>query len=140
MISFIVYGNPVAQGRPKFVRRGNHVAAYDPEKSRTYKDMVYAVALQYKPAQLLQGALGLTIKCYREIPKSILSSKKKMEQVLSGELRPTTKPDVDNYAKGIKDALKGVIWYDDSQVVSLAVAKYYSEEPRTEVIIHPIKY
>nr|WP_318837549.1 RusA family crossover junction endodeoxyribonuclease [Psychrobacillus glaciei] len=50
-----------------------------------------------------------------------------------GELRPTTKPDVDNYVKGVKDGLNKVLWQDDSQVVNLNVRKFYSMNPRVVV-------
>jgi Holliday junction resolvase RusA-like endonuclease len=42
---------------------------------------------------------------------------------------------VDNYLKGVKDALKGVIWKDDSQVVEVFARKRYSARPRIEVKI-----
>jgi Holliday junction resolvase RusA-like endonuclease len=40
--------------------------------------------------------------------------------------------------KGIKDAVKGIIWKDDSCVVSLDAMKYYSENPRVEVEIREV--
>ncbi|MFJ5766502.1 RusA family crossover junction endodeoxyribonuclease [Lysinibacillus sp. NPDC093210] len=52
-----------------------------------------------------------------------------------GELRPTTKPDIDNLAKVIKDCLSKDIWYDGSQVMELFVRKWYSDIPRVEVTI-----
>ena len=133
MINFTVYGDPVAQGRPRFFRRGNHVGTYDPAKSRDYKDTVYSVALEHRPSQPLTGPLNVYIECYRKIPASF--SKKKIGQACEGLIKPTTKPDVDNYAKGVKDALKGVIWQDDSQVVLLQVRKMYSQTPRMEIRI-----
>jgi Holliday junction resolvase RusA-like endonuclease len=136
LISFIVYGEPTAQGRPRFARRGNFVTTYDPKKSKEYKDTVYSVAMQHRPPQPLLGALSVSIMCYRSIPKSF--SKKKAEMAESGELLPVTKPDVDNYAKGIKDALKGVIWQDDSQVTFLSVSKRYSISPRVEISIREV--
>ena len=48
---------------------------------------------------------------------------------------PTKKPDTDNIAKAILDALNGVAYYDDAQVVELHVVKKYSDEPRAEVMI-----
>lgn len=39
-----------------------------------------------------------------------------------------TKPDVDNYVKGVKNALKSVIWKDDSQVVDLHVSEITIQE------------
>ncbi|MEO5302936.1 RusA family crossover junction endodeoxyribonuclease [Enterococcus cecorum] len=65
-------------------------------------------------------------------------SKKKQEEAEQGKLRPKTKPDADNYAKGILDAMKGIIWQDDGQVTDLIARKYYSERPRVEVAIRAI--
>lgn len=56
----------------------------------------------------------------------------------SGDIRPITKPDADNYIKAIKDALKSVIWRDDSQVVDLHISKYYSDSPRITVEVTEI--
>jgi Holliday junction resolvase RusA-like endonuclease len=92
--------------------------------------------LQSRPDKPLEGALSVKIMCFRSIPKSF--SKKKTEQAKNGELLPTSKPDVDNYAKGIKDALKGVIWKDDSQVTTLTVSKRYSDVPRIQVEIQEV--
>lgn len=55
--------------------------------------------------------------------------------VVDGVLRPTTKPDIDNLVKGIKDSLSKVLWYDDSQVTELVARKLYSDNPRAEVTI-----
>lgn len=133
IISFTVYGEPTAQGRPKFARIGNGVRAYDPAKSRDYKQSVRAAALEVKPDVLLEGALSLVVMAYRTVPKSF--SKKKAAQAIAQEIQPTTRPDLDNIIKGIKDALKGVIWRDDSQVVNISAAKWYSDTPRVEVSV-----
>ncbi len=65
-------------------------------------------------------------------------SKKKAIEAEQGTIRPTTKLDVDNYVKGIKLALKSIIWKDDSQVVELTVSKWYSEVPRSEITINQL--
>lgn len=136
MISFTVYGEPVAQGRPRASTFGGFVRMYDPKKSSDFKDYVRLVASQYAPGKLLEGPLVLQLRIYKPIPKSF--SKKKTVQAEAGQLRPTNKPDVDNYVKGIKDALKGVIWKDDSQVVDLVAGKYYGERPRVEITISEV--
>jgi Holliday junction resolvase RusA-like endonuclease len=137
MIQFTVYGEPVAQGRPRFTTINGHAKAYDPAKSRDYKQYVRLVASQHKPDKPLEGALALQVNIYRSIPKSF--SKKKHTQAENGEIRPTTKPDVDNFLKVIKDALKGIVWKDDSQVVSAMVNKWYSEQPRVEVTCYRLE-
>lgn len=135
-IEFIVYGEPVAQGRPRATTINGRVKMYDPKKSSEYKNYIRLVASQHAPKELLDGPLQLDVKIYKPTLKSF--SKKKKEMAEQGILRPTTKPDVDNYVKAIKDALKNVIWKDDSQVVDLQVSKYYSEKPRIEVKIEQI--
>ena len=136
-IKFTVTGEPVAQGRPRFARRGKKVVTYDPEKSREYKDYVKRTAQEYAPERLLEGQICLWIDIYKGCLKSF--SKKKIEQSERKELRPLTKPDVDNYAKGIKDALNGIIWKDDSQVVELQIKKFYSKNPRVEIKVEELK-
>ena len=39
-IKVVIYGEPVAQGSPRFARVGKYVHAYDPEKSKNYKQLV----------------------------------------------------------------------------------------------------
>jgi Holliday junction resolvase RusA-like endonuclease len=136
IIQFTVYGEPVAQGRPRFSTQGGFVKAYDPAKSKDFKKYVKLVASDHQPTALLEGPLQLYVRVYKPTLKSF--SKKKKVAAEKGELRPTTKPDVDNYVKGIKDALKNVIWHDDSQVVDLHVSKWYSDKPRVEVTIQAL--
>lgn len=133
-IRFTVFGEPVAQGRAKCAYISGHAVMYDPAKSRNYKQIVRAEAVKVKPDTPLEGALSLTVKVYREIPKSF--SQKKRAQALAGELRPVTKPDLKNIIAGVEDSLKSIIWRDDSQVVDFGDSgKWYAEVPRVEVEI-----
>lgn len=134
-IKITVPGQPQPQGRPKFTTKP-FVRAYDPPKSAAYKKLVAYHAMQHKPKQLLEGELSVEILVFKESLKSF--SKKKMELAESGQLRPTTKPDADNYAKGPLDALKGIIWKDDGQVVDLVARKFYSSKPRIEVTVRTL--
>lgn len=133
-ISFIVWGEPVPQGRAKFAVIGGHARAYDPAKSRNYKQLVRAEAITVKPDTPLECPVSLTVKAYVAIPKSF--SKKKRAQAIEGSLRPTTKPDLKNIIAGVEDSLKSIIWRDDSQVVDFGDSgKWYSDKPRVEVSI-----
>lgn len=126
-------GDVQAQQRPKFSRYGNNVSVRDPKESKDYKSFVRLVASQVAPDVLITEEIRMSIDVYRKIPKSF--SKKKHQQAVDGVLRPTTKPDIDNLAKGIKDGLSKVIWRDDSQVTELVARKWYSDNPRAEVTI-----
>ena len=73
---------------------------------------------------------------YVEIPQS--KSKKQKEKMLAGEIKPAVKPDVDNVAKSILDALNGIIYLDDKQIIKLDIKKIYAETSWTEVKIKEI--
>lgn len=137
MINFTIYGTPIAQGRPRASTRGGFVKMYDPAKSRDFKKYVKLVASEHRPVSLLEGPLALEVKIFKPSLKNF--SKRKKAEAEQGIIRPVTKPDVDNYVKGIKDALNQVIWKDDSQVVDLHISKWYSETPRVEVTVQPLE-
>ena len=134
-VEMTVFLEPVAQGRPRFSNRGRFVRAYDPKKSRDYKLYLREIAqdvYKERPDFIpFDEALILLVDVYRFIPKSF--SKTKQEMALIGSLRPITKPDTDNYLKGIKDACNGVLWRDDSLIVSETCNKFYSDQPRIEL-------
>lgn len=81
--------------------------------------------------------LDMRILAYYGIPKS--KSKKIKEQMAKGLLRPTKKPDMDNVVKVIADSLNTIAYRDDTQIVDCQCRKFYSENPRVEVIIKMVE-
>ena len=73
------------------------------------------------------------ISAYYKIPDR--TSKKKLEQMVSGQIRPIKKPDTDNIIKIIADSLNGLAYKDDSRIVSVVCTKYYGTIPRVVVRI-----
>jgi Holliday junction resolvase RusA-like endonuclease len=131
LIELAILGNPVPQGRPRFARVGKFVRTYDPKESVAWKDSIklQAIALirnNYADWQLLSGPVNLNCEFYISRPASV-SVKKRPE--------PTVKPDLDNLLKAVKDALKGIIWVDDSQVTRLSAMKIYSGTPGVKIAI-----
>lgn len=135
-IKFTVPGDPVPQGRPRATSKGGMTKLYDPPASREYKKLVKAYASKNRPPELIEGYIEVEMLIYKRSLKSF--SKKKIAEAEAGFLRPKTKPDADNYAKGILDAMKGIIWQDDGQVTDLIARKYYSANPRAEIVIRPL--
>ena len=135
-INITVPGEPVPQGRPKFTKKP-FVRAYDPPESAAYKKLVARYAMQHKPAVLLDGPLEVKILIFKPMLKNFSKKKSKLAEAML--LRPITKPDSDNYAKGPLDACKGIIWKDDGQVVDLIARKFYSENPRIEMTIRTLE-
>ena len=138
MIEFIIHGNPVAQGRPRFARIGNHVRAYDPAKSRSWKESVRWAAVEgmnMKRHSLFTEALAVEITFWFQRPRGHYGTGKKAGFVKDSAPRHhTIKPDVENCVKGVLDGMKGIVYRDDSQVVMLIAKKRYTTDaPFTEV-------
>ena len=114
-----------AQGkqRPKFSRQGNFVKTYTPEKTVNYENFVKMCWMQTEDAEKLHGNICAVIVARFSIPKSV--SKKKRKEL--NENYCPKKPDCDNIAKSILDALNGIAYDDDAQIVSLDVSKLYSD-------------
>lgn len=133
MIRLIIPGEPVAKARPRVTKWG----AYTPEKTKNYETLVRELYIIQHGQTLLEGELEVKIKAYFTIPKS--TSKKRKALMVSKDIRPIKRPDLDNVMKSVTDALNEIAYKDDSQIVSATVSKYYSEEPRVEVEINKIQ-
>lgn len=134
VLTFEIPGVIQPQERPRFSRHGKKVITHDAPKSKNFKDFVKLVAWQNKPSELITEPIKLQADIYLMPPKKYHTGPKRA-LIASGELLPTTKPDLDNLIKGIKDGCNKVIWHDDSQIVEMNVRKFYSEQPRAEVTI-----
>lgn len=132
MIKLMIPGEPAGKGRPRLGKFGN---VHTPEKTLNYEAYIKWIFAQGH-YQMLKGNLGADITAFFSIPKS--ASKKKAQQMKDAIIRPTKKPDVDNIAKICLDALNKLAYHDDSSVVALTVDKYYSDNPRVEIVIYEL--
>lgn len=138
-VSFTVPGPPKGKARARTVRgRGGHTFSYTPEGTVLYENLIKTSYLQQPNNTIFDDGqpLKVVVQAFYDIPKSY--SKKKRKQMLAGEIRPTKKPDIDNIAKCILDALNKVAYRDDTQVIELVMKKAYAEIPRVEVEIQEI--
>lgn len=141
-LTFNIPGAPKAQARPRFSvikskKTGkSHAVAFDPKESKDHKNWIRFCATDAMKIcgwQYTEKALVVEIEAYFEIPKS--KTNKFKQQALEGNILPVVKPDLDNIAKGVLDALNTVVFKDDSQIVELTVRKFYNDEPYTKVNI-----
>lgn len=134
-VRFEIPGDPKGKGRPRFTKVGNYTKTYTPEETASYENLVRLMyRTQCHGFRFNDDAqLDMRIYAYFSIPKS--TSKKKRAKMLSGEIRPTKKPDWDNSGKIIADSLNKIAYHDDSQIVDGMVRKFYGEIPKTVVII-----
>ena len=133
-ISFFVAGEPKGQPRPRaFARKmgnGKFVArVFDSGTAEAWKSQIAAEGSKHRPQTPLGGPVSLRIRFYMPRPKGhFVAGKPERGLRPSAPVRHIGKPDADNLAKAVMDALKqcGWYWLDDAQVVILTVAKNYS--------------
>jgi Holliday junction resolvase RusA-like endonuclease len=134
MVTFMVEGTPVPKGRPRFARRGKFVSTYSPKTTVDYETKVSESAkLAMGASEPLETPVGAYIYITLPVPASY--SKKRTQACLSGEERPTKKSDIDNYCKAIFDGMNGIVFLDDSLVVSLHATKVYGTIGMVEVMV-----
>jgi Holliday junction resolvase RusA-like endonuclease len=125
-------GTPVAKGRPKF---GNG-HAYTPRRTRNFEtDLAWAAKVAMHGHPPIEGALKVEVLAAFPVPASW--SKIKQARALAGILRPTGRPDIDNVLKAA-DALNGIVWRDDAQIVTAQITKRYSDNPRLRIEVEAL--
>ncbi len=129
---FTIPGQPVGKQRPRVTNNKGFAQTYTPKETVNYESVV---RLEYtrQCGQRLHGAVDCQITAYCPIPKSAPKYRKAIME--TGKARHTHKPDVDNIAKIICDALNQVAFADDSAISDLLVRKRYGIEPRVEVVL-----
>lgn len=131
---FTVPGEPTGKARPKVYNNGSFVRGVTPEKTVLYENLVKVeFQRQCSRQPIIENPVALKIKCFYGL--AMRDSKKKKTAKLAGAIRPTKKPDIDNCIKIIADALNGLAYVDDTQIVAVVAEKFYAEIPRVEVEI-----
>lgn len=129
-----VAGPPRGKGRPRFSRATGR--AYTDAATRAYEGDLRAYAVDaMRGRDLFAGPVLLKLMAIFPIPGTW--SKKKRAAALAGAVRPTVKPDLDNILK-LTDALNGVVWVDDKQVVAITQIKVYGERPALRLEVIPL--
>ena len=115
-VSFTVEGNPIPKGRPRVTRKGH---AYTPRRTREWEECVGWQARMAWEGPPVTGPLKLTMHFYRATAHRV---------------------DVDNMVKAVKDALNGIVYEDDSQVMVLTATKAIDRAaPRVTVIVEGLE-
>ena len=135
-IHFHIPGQPVGKGRPIAGKAfgSRFTTLRTPAKTVSYESTVALFAAQAMAGRpLLTGPVNLQMRVDFAIPASW--SQKKQRAAEAGLILPTVKPDADNILKALCDAINGVVWKDDVQVVDLTLKKRYSVQPGVAVRI-----
>ena len=133
-VHFKVYGKAKGKERPRFnSKRG---ITYTPKNTINYESEIKGAYIEVSKGRNLFGdkSVLMVVVEHKSIPKNI--TKAKLNLIMRDELFPTTKPDYDNVAKVVSDALNGIAFKDDSQVVAFSDKVYTkSDMPYIEVFL-----
>jgi Holliday junction resolvase RusA-like endonuclease len=106
---------------------------YTDKKTKAAEETFIALATEHKPEQPILGPIYLMVDFRMPIPKS--TSKKRTQLMHYGNIKHTKRPDLDNLCKLVKDAMNGIFWKDDSQIIHMDVSKGYDLVPQTKVLL-----
>ena len=135
VVSIVIPGAPIGKGRPRFYRG----RAVTPAATRNYEQAIAVAGLE---AARRHGpfaanlALSMRVEARMPIPESW--SARKRECAICQSIWPTGRPDGDNLLKAAADALNGVLYRDDAQLVEQYIRKVYHPNPALLIELRPV--
>jgi Holliday junction resolvase RusA-like endonuclease len=133
-ITVTIAGTAVAKGRPRITRKG---FVYTPAATRKY-GAYGRLAAQEAMVDRAPIAAPVKAEISVDLPVPQSWSAKRQAAALAGYIRPTTRPDVDNFVKSAMDAICGIVVADDCLVVELDAEKRYARVPQLRIVITPL--
>ena len=126
-IELFVSGIPKGQPRPKAFSRGGIASVYDPGTAEGWKGQIALAIRSFIPSVPIPFPVALQLVVFIPRPKAHFRTGKNSHQLRDDAPKwCPKKPDSDNYAKAVMDAITTLrVWEDDSQVVDLRVRKFY---------------
>lgn len=134
-ISFTVPG-PIRgkQRAGRMVLPGGKVRSFNPRQTETNEKLIRDYAsLRMRGHAPFAGAMFLSIRLYKTYPKSWSKKRVRETSWITG------KPDPDNIAKLVADALNKIVWFDDAQIACLLVTRRFAATEYTEIYIQPLE-
>ena len=111
----------------------------DNPKAKAWKRAVMTAALKAVEGDPLRCPLGADFTFYVVRPKSHFNSKGEMNKAGLAMPRPISRPDALKLARSVEDAMQGVVYKNDSQIVVERVEKRWGDRARCEVEIWEVQ-
>lgn len=132
-LSFNVPMTAVAKARPRVTLNGTYTPKKTRDAEKTVRDYAFAAMHPRKPTE---HAVILTARFIFPTPTSWPKAKRK--DAFEKRLLHTQRPDLDNLMKLIKDAMIGVVFIDDAQIVSTVAHKNWGGVGRIEIEVSDV--
>ncbi|WP_165072931.1 MULTISPECIES: RusA family crossover junction endodeoxyribonuclease [unclassified Desulfovibrio] len=137
MIAFTLSCIPTAQQRARHGVVNGHSMTYKSGSQRAAERTLDALLAPHAPEVPMSGAVVLEFRAVFPPPQSV--SKKARAAMLRGQIQHVKKPDLDNLAKQLKDAMSRLqFWGDDRQVIRMVSEKRYGAVGHWEVCVREV--
>jgi Holliday junction resolvase RusA-like endonuclease len=138
-MKFTIMGEPIPQARHRSFRRNGRNVNYDPlsDVKRVYQAFLLSHP-DYSSSIMRNDYFHVSF--IFNFPFNKTDSKKLKDKKMSGDLKHTQKPDIDNLEKFFLDVMSGIVFLDDKQVVKLHSEKRWSNIASTEIEISGFSY
>jgi Holliday junction resolvase RusA-like endonuclease len=134
-VLLILKQSPQGKARPWRNRRQGRT--FTAPQTRSYETALqWEAKIAMAGRVLMDGPIEFKVIALMPVPKSW--SQKKRAEALMHKINPTSKPDWDNLGKAAADALNGIVYKDDAQIVRGSVEKWYSTEPALHIEIQKV--
>lgn len=133
-LTFVVHSAAAPQGSKRHL--GNGIMVEASKRVKPFRQDVRFTALDtVEPNWDRTGPMSLTVDFHFVRPKSHLTSKGNLTK--SAPLFPTARTvgDIEKLVRAVNDALSGVLFDDDSQVVECHARKLYSDTALTIITL-----
>jgi Holliday junction resolvase RusA-like endonuclease len=130
MIEFTVFGHPEPQGSTRaFIPKGwkRPIITTANPKMKPWRQQISGAAFDLV-GDVLEGPVSLTLQFFLAKPPS--APKKRWA--------PEVKPDLDKLVRAVEDALTGILYKDDAQIVQVSATKAYGLPERVEIKLEPL--
>ena len=136
-VSFICYSRAAPQGSKRHL--GGGVMVESSKRVKPFRSDLQGVAIEATPVDWDLGLeYHLVLELHFRRPASHLTSKGALRKGVP--LFPTGRNvgDVDKHCRACMDALTGILYYDDSQVVDITAKKRFASRDQVIVSITPV--
>jgi crossover junction endodeoxyribonuclease RusA len=139
-LSFFVHGKPQSAGSKRaFIRGGRAVVTDDNPRAKPWQARVEEAALKAvdgnKP---LEGPLAVTFAFTERRPKAHLRVAGDLNKTGRRNPYPAKQPDALKLARAVEDALTGIVYFDDRQIVDEHLSKRYGDLDGVQVTVEEL--
>lgn len=132
--SFFISGHPMPAGSKKYIGQNKKtgralVVDQSGAKGKKWREICQLTGKKNYQGELITAPILLKTRIHLSRPQGHYG---KRGIKPSSPIWPTVKPDLLKLMRSIEDALTGIIWKDDSQIVREEITKRYSDVPENE--------